>query len=92
MGGCHPEEPGHVPSKPHPLIIIPRSFIYFVLSLQRSPEALQVACHELRCMLSAVGTEVEEKDLPSVLLLLHQKKCFVSRRTTSYCQSHNHVH
>lgn len=63
-----------------------------LILLQRSPEALTVACKELKCMLGAVGSEVEEKDLPSVLLLLHQKKNFISQRTMSYCQSHNHLH
>ena len=58
--------------------------------LQRSPQALEVACKELKHMLQAVGSELPSSSLPSVLLLLHQKKSDISHRTHSYCQSHHH--
>ena len=56
--------------------------IIHVHTLQHSGEALDTACKELKKMLRAVQSNIAQKDIPSVLLLLTVKMKVIEQEST----------
>ena len=58
---------------------------FFYSSLQRSQQALDVACSELRNILNAVNSTVSDKELPSILAAIYMRKDAVTKQQTELC-------
>ena len=61
--------------------------IIHIHTLQHSGEALDTACKELKKMLRAVQSNIPQKDIPSVLLLLTVKMKKVIEQESTRCSA-----